>query len=372
MMEVREIRKEVKPVYDGENSRPTIITWKDEKIIRSHSIGAAVQEILQAVAVEDSQDVVNINVIGDPSTGKTTFLKTLTHLIHKRAKIPFSSRLFVRKDLLNFRETIATLGPANWVLGFDDLSFLGADASSKQIELVKQATTEIRHLPGGRDVKIVIIKNFHYTLGLPKYLRQNDFSFFTSVGSSELENMEKIVGVRYMPLVRNFQRMRNKIKIAEEGKKVFAYTLKRDKPPFVYKYRKPFIPLLYWNGDTLRNVVAPTREWIDPVCSSCEQHQAEETFASEIDVSKLVEESGESFSESELKIATQLKLKENGVNTFRPRVVQAYRYLDKILSTKRIKLEDIAIHYGLTPTKTKLRKKLPPSVTGDSNAKMDM
>lgn len=362
MMEIREVVVTQKKNYDGENSRPTIITWKDQKIIRGHSIGATVQEILQAVAVEDSQDVVNINLIGDPSTGKTTLAMALAHLIHKRSQIPFSVRMFTRKDLLNFKETLATLSPANYVLIFDDLSFLGADASSKQIELVKQATTEIRHLPGGQDVKIVIIKNFHYTLGLPKYLRQNDFSYFTSVGSSEIENMEKIVGVRYMAMVRNFQRIRNKIKIAPEGHKVFAYRLGQ-KGNFVYKYRKPFIPLLYWNGDTLRNVVSPTREWVDPVCSTCEQYTAEEKFVSEVDVSKLVEQSGESFTETELKTAVQLKLKENGINTFRPKVVQAYRYLDKILSTKRIKLEDIAIHYNLTPTKTKLRKKLPKVVT---------
>lgn len=362
-MEVREVSlAPKKPEYDGENvTRPTIITWKDEKMVRGHSIGATVQEILQAVAVEDSQDVVNVNLIGDPSTGKTTLAKTLAHLIHKRSKIPFSVRLFKRKDLLNFRETLSTLAPANYVLIFDDLSFLGADASSKQIELVKQATTEIRHLPGGKDVKIVIIKNFHYTLGLPKYLRQNDFSYFTSVGSSEGENMEKIVGVRYMPRVRNFQRMKTKIKIAPEGHKAFSYRL-GNKGNFVYKYRKPFIPLLYWNGDTLRDVVSPTREWLDPVCSTCEQYTADETFTSEIDVAKLVEQSGQSFRETDLKMAVMLKMKENGNNMFRPSVVQAYRYLDKILETKRIKLEEIALHYGLKVTKTKLRKKLPAIV----------
>ena len=367
MSTIREITLKPKNPLSGGPQRPTIINWKDAKLIRQHSLGAAIQEILQAVAVEDSQDVININLIGDPSSGKTTLAKCVAHLIHKRAKIPFSVRLFSRKDLINFEDTLASLSPANYVLIFDDLSFLGADATARQIELVKKAKTEIRHLPGGKDVKIVNIQNFHYTLGLPKYLRQNDFCFFTTVGSSEESNMEDIVGVKYMNKVRNFQKMKNKIKIAPEGHKTFAFQLLKNKPPFVYTYRKPFIPLLYWNGDSLRYVVSPTREWIDPICSTCEQYTSEKVFESEVDISKLVSESGESFTESELKTAIMLKLKENGINAFRPKVVQAYRYLERILETKRIKLEDLAVHYDMKPTNTKLRKKLPKIITEPTN-----
>ena len=99
-LETREVEIQSDKIFDENVTvRPTIIPWKDTRMIRSHSIGATVQEILQAVAVEDSQDVVNINVIGDPSSGKTTFSKCLAHLIHKRSKIPFSVRLFKREDL---------------------------------------------------------------------------------------------------------------------------------------------------------------------------------------------------------------------------------------------------------------------------------
>lgn len=364
---LREVYLKPQSIWHGESSRPTIIEWNKVKLIRKHALGAAVQEILQAVAVEDSQDVININLIGDPSSGKTTLAKCLGHMIHKRSKIPFSVRLFTREDLLNFEDTLASLSPANYVLIFDDLSFLGADASSKQIELVKKAVTEIRHLPGGKDVKIVIIKNFHYTLGLPKYLRQNDFSFFTTVGSSEESNMEDIVGAKYMNKVRHFQKMKNRIKIAPEGHKIFAFRLLKDKPRFTYVYRNPFIPVLYFNGDSLRLVVAPTRQWLDPICPICDEYTSEKKFESEIDVSKLVDESGESFRENEFKTAILLKLKENGINGFRPRIVQACRYLDKILEMKRISLEDLATHYGLTATKTKMRKKLPKIITENTN-----
>jgi len=356
MIETEEFDLNVKRVYD-ENSpvRPTVISWKDARMIRTHSLGATIQEILQAVAVEDSQDVVQINIIGDPSSGKTTLGKAIGHLIHKRSKIPFSVRLFNRKDLLNFKETLSTLNPANYVLIFDDLSFLGAEASSKQIEMVKQAVTEIRHLPGGQDVKIVIIKNFHYTLGLPKYLRSNDFSYFTTVGSSEEENMEKIVGSRNMGKVRFFKKIKNQIKIAPEGHKKFIYKLGR-KGQFTYTYRKPFIPLLYWNGDTLRHVVSPTREWIDPICSICTEFGSKEKFESTVDVTKFMDETGNSYGESTLKAAALSILKQNGINANRPQVVSAERFLSKCLERKVIKLDDIANYYDLKPTNTKMRK----------------
>lgn len=364
-VEIREVA--AKPQYEKDDLplRPTIINWKDSRMLRTHSIGATVQEILQSVAVQDSQDVVQINIIGDPSSGKTTLAKTLGHLIHKRAKIEFSVRLFGRKELLNFEETLKTLSPANYVLIFDDLSFLGAEASSKQIEMVKKAVTEIRHLPGGKDVKIVIIKNFHYTLGLPKYLRTNDFSYFTTVGSNEDENMEKIVGSKNMGKVFYFKKIRNKIKIAPEGHKIFSYQL-GTKGKFDYTYKHPFIPVLYWNGDSLRHIVSPPRQWIDPVCSICEQFTSEQKFVSEIDIAKFIDESGVKFSPSTFKTAVLLKLKENGINALRPQLVSALRYLDKVLETKKVSLEDLAVHYGLKPTNTKLRKKLDGVVGPDT------
>lgn len=356
-VEIREVA--VKPSSDKEDLplRPSIINWKDARMLRTHSIGATVQEILQSVAVQDSQDVVQINIIGDPSSGKTTLAKTLGHLIHKRAKIAFAVRLFGRKELLNFEETLKGLSPTNYVLIFDDLSFLGAEASSKQIEMVKKAVTEIRHLPGGKDVKIVIIKNFHYTLGLPKYLRANDFCYLTTVGSNEDENVEKIVGAKNMSKVYHFKKIRNKIKIAPEGHKIFSYQL-GTKGKFDYTYKHPFIPVLYWNGDSLRHIVAPSRQWIDPVCSTCEEHTSEQHFTSEVDISKFIEESGIKFSPSTFKTAVLIKLKEQGINAFRPQLVAALRYMDKVLETKRISLEDLAVHYNLKPTNTRLRKKL--------------
>ena len=135
-LEIREVEIKSDQInFDPDRTiRPTIIPWKGVPMIRSQAIGACIQEILHAVAVQGSQDVVNINIIGDPDTGKTETGKTIAHLIHKRAKIPFSVRSFTREDLLDFKKTLKTLRPANYVLLFPDVSFLSADASGKKLE----------------------------------------------------------------------------------------------------------------------------------------------------------------------------------------------------------------------------------------------
>lgn len=349
---IREIQQTVKRPW-SKDTRPTIIQWKDQRIIRNHSMIECVKEIIYAT---ESQDVVNVNLIGDPHTGKTTIADTLGHLVHKISKIPFSVRTFQKKDLLNIEETLKGLSPANYVLKWDDVSFLSANASRQQVEKVKQASTEIRHLEGGKDVKIINVKNFHYTLGLDKYLRQNDFTFFFSVGSSEDDNMEKIVGNRFMPLVRSFKIMRTRIKIAPEAEKKFSYRLLPNEPPFTYRYRKPFIPLLFWNNDSLRTIVAPTREWLDPVCSICTEYGNTEKFTSQVDIAKFIEEGNKAYTESVFKKAVVLKLYTMGINVTNKNVVSASKFLDKCLATKNISLEEIATYYKFKPNKTKMRK----------------
>ncbi|MDC8437974.1 MAG: hypothetical protein LV468_03110, partial [Candidatus Nitrosotenuis sp.] len=106
--------------------RPIVITWKTAKMIRVHSIRASVREI---VNVANSLDLVKVGIIGNQSTGKTATAKTIAHLIHKMSTIPFTVRVFEKDDLLNFEETLKHLTPANYVLVFDDVSFLGAGAS---------------------------------------------------------------------------------------------------------------------------------------------------------------------------------------------------------------------------------------------------
>ena len=74
-------------------------------------------------------------------------------------------------------------------------------------------------------------------------------------------------------------------------------------------------------------------------------------------VSQFCIESEKKFSLSLFKTVVKQILNENGINTYSAKTIQARRYLDKALEMKLFNLEDLALHYGLKPTVTKMKKK---------------
>jgi hypothetical protein len=320
---------------------PVTIEWKGVRMVRNHSIRASVREI---VTMAQSLDVVKINIVGNPGTGKTTLAMTLGHLIHKISEelyhVPFAVRVFDKEDLLNFEQTLRNLQPVNHVLIFDDVSFLGAKADKKQIEIIKQNFTEIRHLPGGQDVKIVAIFNFHYSLSFDKYLRQCNFSYYTTVGSSELENMQRIVGIKYTPHLTKFQEMVNIALTTEQ----FTFKLGKKGKKFTYSYRKPFIPVLFHNGHTLRFVVSPKREFIDPICSVCVQAR-QVPMKDGLSVENFAKDLSYKFGVQIARNAVRIKLFQNGINVYPRQVKRAMEYIERYMENKIINLQELAGYY---------------------------
>ena len=100
---------------------PLTLDWNNAKMVRIHSIRAAVKEILN---MSRSLDVVKVNIIGTPSTGKTTLAETIAHLGHTMADIPYTVKKFNRDDLMNFENVLATLQPTNHILIFDQLRIM--------------------------------------------------------------------------------------------------------------------------------------------------------------------------------------------------------------------------------------------------------
>jgi len=329
--------------------RPTIQAWKGVPMIRVHSFRATVREVLQYI---DSLDFVKIGIIGNQSTGKTTLAEAIAHTIHSLAPIPFGVKLFNKHNLLNFKETLKTLTATNWILVFDDVSFLGANATKKQIEIIKQAVTEIRHLPGGKDVKIIVIMNYHYTLGLDKYLRQADFFYFTTVGSSEIDNMEKLAGGKNMERVKQFQRLfTNAV-----SKKRFSFKL-RSGVSFTYGYRAPFIPLLFFNNNTLRFVVSPTRYWIDKFCNICDQAHSD-TLINTLNVDEMIKEGEAKFGVGTFLAALRINLFIHGINVYTSKITRCSRWINLQFQTGSVKLTDMAAAKHLVITRTKLEKNI--------------
>ena len=330
--------------------RPKIISWHGVKMIRNHSFLSTVATVCQ---FSMKRDVVKIGIVGTEGTGKTTMAEAISHGIHKimkeKYKINFAIRIFYEEDLLNFKDTLKTLSPTNYVLVFDDVSFLEGSANKAQISAVKQAVTKIRHLEGGQDVKIILINNYHYTLGLDKYLRQSDFKYFTTVGSSEIENIEKLVKSANMGKVHQF------IKFIDEGlKKGYWRWPLSPKEYFKYSWTDPFIPALFFDNISIRHIISPKRQFIDPVCSICTNGKSlRYNERSAVDVAQ----DGEyKFGKSIFKSAVKLKLFENGLNTYGKQYTQAKRWFDTQLANNIVGFEDMMAHYGLKLTKTRVDK----------------
>jgi len=337
------------------NKIPTVIEWKGEKMIRGHSLQSSVREIVRMV---QSVDVVKVNIVGNQGLGKTTFSKTLAHLIHqiseKDFKVPFAVKYFTRTELINFEETMKNLEPTNWVLIFDDISFLTAYVSKQRIEELKEKITRIRHLPGGQDVKIIIVFIFHYTLGLQKYLRQSQFAYYVSIGSSEMDNMLKIVGTHYTKLLLKYQRIRANADIKQK----FSFNLGRKDKFFTYQHKKPFIPLLYHNGDKLRIVVSPKREWIDPFCQTC-TNSKEINFKDGLSIKDFAEDLSHKFGVQIARNAVRIKLFQNGMNVYPKTVKQAMTYIERYSKDKLMNLQELADYFKFNSDKTRLDKKTP-------------
>lgn len=346
--------------YNPEAKRsevPLTVLWNNARMVRIHSIRACVREVLN---LSNSLDVVKINIIGTPSTGKTTLGQTIQHLVHKMSKTPYTVRTFTREDLLNFEETLKTLTPTNHVLLFDDISFLSATAGKRQIDKIQKAFTEIRHLPGGQDVKIVAIFNFHYNMSVSKYMRQSDFFFWTSVGSSELENTQNIVGKKYTLKIVDFRRI-NQMALTK-GK--YSFTLGKKGQKFTYEFRKPFAPMLFWNNDTLRIIVSPKREWIDPVCAMCSSALTLPDQG-EMDIETFDKDISKRFGVDIIRSALRIKLFNMGVNTYRVRVKQCMTYLEQYMSSNKINFEQMIEKYNLRDDSTRLAKNYKPSVENE-------
>lgn len=332
--------------FDDRTHKPIITSWKKAEMIRNHSLLATVRQIL---AVRADLDVVKIGIIGEESTGKSTLAETLAHLIHELSPIPFAVRVFGEQEFLDFETTLKNLDPTNYVLIFDDISFIN---NQKAIAALKSQITKIRHLPGGQDVKIILIYNYHYTLGLDKYLRQSNFKYFTSAGSSEKENLIKIFGTAHTNLVEDFQKKYYEM----TNKHTCTFEVKTGKY-FIYQRKLPFVNCLFYDNLKPRWTLFPKREWITPTCTICSSAK-HALLQSSVPVDQFVKECEAKFKVGVFKSTVKLKLLLNGINVYKPTMVACMRYFDRALETKIITLEDLATHYGLETKRARLRKKL--------------
>ena len=348
-MPITTIAKKPIGTKDSDRIKPVVTKWKGIPMVRKHSFLATIREVINFSA---EIDVCRIGLIGSMHSGKSTLSQSIAHAIHKHADLQYKIKILYKDDLLNFEKTLLALEPVNYILIFDDVSFMGATANKKQIEMVKSAVTTIRHLDGGRDVKIIVMMNYHYSMGLDKYLRSADFKYITTVDSSENENMEKMFGMKYSKNIKDFKKYRH---MAITNKHWFMKISKQEL--FKYEYRNPFIPILFWNESSLRFIVTPTRQWQDPICSKCSE-AGEGELEDAVPIAQFCDETEAKWGKGTWLASVKLNMYVEGMTVYNPKVISCLKYLNKCREKKIITLESIATHYDLIPKKTRMRKKL--------------
>lgn len=354
-------------IKSSSNHSPVTIIWNNARMIKNHSFRACAREIL---AVNMGIDVVKINVIGDPSTGKTTLVSALAHICHDLANTPYAVKSFTRDDLMDMENTLAKLQPMNHIMIFDDISWLSAGSTKQKLDQIQKTFTEIRHLKGGQDIKVIIFFLFHYQLSISKHLRQADFFIFTSIGSSELENTQKLVGQKNTGRILDFRRAVQEAKTTgkpatkdtPEIPGTFSYKIgKKANKKFTYTFRKPFAPALWWNQSSLRQIVFPSREWIEPICPIC-TGSIVKTEEEQFDLAKFKDDIIKAFGIGIIRQALRAKLLLMGVNTYSKPVKQCMLWIDKYSQHKLFNYEDLSNTFDLHIEETKLRKPLPDDI----------
>lgn len=317
--------------------KPVIIKWKNTKMVRNHSIRAVAHEIKNMSA---NQDFISINVIGKQSTGKTELCKTLAHLVHDMSDLPYNVLHLGKKELLNLEETMDSLEPTNHILIFDDIAFLSATASKQQIDQIQQVLSVIRHLKGGKDVKIILFKSFQYTKAISPFMRQNDMTFISSVDDNEQESLIALVGKHNATKISLLKRLQVQVKIGEADDSHFAVPLGNKGKFFKYHAKHPFLPYLYYNGSSCRMIVSPLRYWIDEHCPTCDhiEHDAE----SEQNLKEFVEDFSKRFgTRQKAKLIVKIMAIQRGKNCFSKRIGQGIDYCEKFLAKKKVNFEEL-------------------------------
>ena len=320
-------------------------------MIRTHSINEVTKQILNLTR---TMDLVKINITGHQSTGKSTLAATLAHLCHKLSKVPFTLRIFDRDDLMRFSDTLRTLEPMNHILVFDDVSFLTAQAGKRHIDLLQQQYSEIRHLEGGHDVKMIIIFNSHYSKALPKFLRDADFYFFTNIGNENFENVINLIGRHNEIKAQNFRKIYQQARSTKDNK--FSFLLGKHGKRFTYTLFQPFSPVLFYNNNSARIIVFPKRDWIDVDCSVCAN--AKGRIEEQMNLQEFHETFSKRYGKHVLREALRIMMfRSFGLNLYRAEVKRCIKKLDDHFKANIVNPEQLIEFYELNTIEHKAKSK---------------
>jgi len=185
------------PAYVPYNERFTNIAGFDIKV------KATVADLARKIDNHNrSRGFTNLLAIGDSGSGKTTFYQNLKHELHLRH--PFNMRHFKEHQILNITQILKQLPKKqDYILGFDDVSFLVKKGKMKEDQLMDMfhELTKVRHTVQGRVVAIFII---HYPYAIEKFMRQAGYRVLTSITDDEREIYIKLFGPQSRRIIEQF------------------------------------------------------------------------------------------------------------------------------------------------------------------------
>ena len=252
-----------KLVRQAESKRSLYITtWNGARLVRDQ---AFLPTIANIVAFSKTHDIVRIGIIGDPSYGKTTLAEAITHALHahymEEYDTQFSVECFYHTRLHDVDDSFASLKPGNHIITLDD--FNCEDIASKIMQVELAIRTMQCQDP---NIKIILMCTYFGSYASDEYHRQEDFRYFMNDSGDELQHVQKITDKRFEDRVATF------IEVAETAREKNKWeVMVSDTVKFCYKYKKPFVPCLFWNGQKFKNIATPTRKFIEKSCDICDR-----------------------------------------------------------------------------------------------------
>ena len=237
------------------------VKWKDQMIYRHHSFLRPARRI--ASTLSGAGQITTISIFGSVGAGKTTLAESLAHVLHKYLsedhKIEMDVIKVGKKELLDLDNFLTTV-QRNCVIIFDDLTNVHKMVTNKRWSEIVSTFTEIRHRETG-DYKMILIWMYHASRGFDLFIRSSDYTFITSAGGSEGDNVADIYNVP-IDLMRMYKADRRR---GREGG--FFGPPNKDpktkrKQPYFYKWDHPFRTCLFSDNEDTTQIIYPNRDWL--------------------------------------------------------------------------------------------------------------
>lgn len=245
----------------GSSVNLTTYRWNGANypILRNQTVAYLARRILNS----NLDDGFTLGVYcGKSGSGKSTLHNSVNHRIHKiieKKKLPaYVNKWYRRKEIENIDAIIASLPRGlNYILNFEDASFTFNNMSESEIEEQMQRWTYIRHEVKGN---VIMQLQMHYSKALGPFMRDGDFTCFTSISPVERENMYKMFGFRNRSIVDSFFK-----KFGSMRSERYYYMPFDESQNFCYYAKKPFKIALVSDFNELHFINYPKES-----CSLCE------------------------------------------------------------------------------------------------------